>query len=363
MYFQRGLIVVLKIGNRKIKPGDRIFLRLPVTRVLDGSELTIPLHVICGTQVEPVLGLTALEHGGESASLNAVRRIVNETDTSKLKGTILAIPIMNPLAFAQGERLTPRTAKWPGQDVGFSDISRLLAVEHPGRRSEYYMGSLHEEDISITEAMLRVICDEFLDNIEYCIRFHGKCGGALKVVLPDMHQEFSFEMAKNFGMGLINDRFYKKYGTGNYLTKRKVPTIVAELGGPWHGKIFEKEGTKILMRGTHNIMKLLGMIEGEPELPEKQLFFRKSPHVRPTQAGYLLSNFEAADVGVGRPTAEVKKGDVLGTLFDPYSLKIIEELRAPVDGLLNALRVDGPVEAYMRGYFVADTTDPEAKWI
>ena len=84
---------------------------------------------------------------------------------------------------------------------------------------------------------------------------------------------------------------------------------------------------------------------------------------RHSRSGYLISNFEAADVGVGRPAAEVKKGDVLGTLFDAYTLEVIEELKAPIDGMLNMLRANGPVEAFMLGYSVADCYETEAKWV
>jgi predicted deacylase len=70
---------------------------------------------------------------------------------------------------------------------------------------------------------------------------------------------------------------------------------------------------------------------------------------------------EAGDVGIGRPTREVKEGEVLARVYSPYTLEEVEELRAPVDGLLYACRVSGLVEAQSEVLAVADFED--SKWI
>jgi hypothetical protein len=57
----------------------------------------------------------------------------------------------------------------------------------------------------------------------------------------------------------------------------------------------------------------------------------------------------------------VREGDVLGTLFDPYTFEDLETLRAPVDGLLYITRRSGPVRAGGHAYSIADLEG--SRWI
>ena len=50
----------------------------------------------------------------------------------------------------------------------------------------------------------------------------------------------------------------------------------------------------------------------------------------------------------------VEEGDLLGTLFDPYTFEETETLRAPIDGILYIARRSGPVRAGGHAYSVAD---------
>lgn len=44
---------------------DTGFCWLPVTRVSDGAELHLPLHVVTGARPGPTLGLAGMIHGNE----------------------------------------------------------------------------------------------------------------------------------------------------------------------------------------------------------------------------------------------------------------------------------------------------------
>ena len=109
------------------------------------------------------------------------------------------------------------------------------------------------------------------------------------------------------------------------------------------------------IRGIFNVIKFLGMMPGEMEVPARQLLFEIAPHVRPTTAGYLVSRFDPDQLFMGEETGiPVKKDEVLGTLFDPYTFEDLETLYSPVDGILYITRRSGPVEAGSHTYAVAD---------
>jgi predicted deacylase len=188
-------------------------------------------------------------------------------------------------------------------------------------------------------------------------------------MLYERRSEESQVLSRIFGLGIIHDPVTSggEEWSGPFMPltaytgKIGIPAITPEIGGGGHGEAFEGECEKIALRGIRNVMVHLGMMDGEIVLPEKQFYFRKAPHIRASQGGYLVSNMEAEDVGVGRPTREVSKGEVLGILYDPYSLEEVEQLKAPADGLLYMCQVSGLVEAQGGGIAVADFDG--SKWI
>ena len=140
-----------------------------------------------------------------------------------------------------------------------------------------------------------------------------------------------------------------------------IPSAVPEIGGGGHGEAFEAECERVGVKGTLNVMKHLGMLEGLPELPEKQFYFVHAPHVRATVGGYFVSDMEASDVGIGKPPREVSEGEVLGTIYNPYSFEELEQIKSPCDGLIYACRVSGLVNPQSEVLAVADYRD--SKWI
>jgi predicted deacylase len=317
--------------------------------------------VIRGEEDGPVLGLTSSVHGQEYYHNRIIRKIINEIESNKLSGTVLAIPVANPPAFAHKTRLTPYP---PEETEDFANLNRVF----PGRRLTPLFGSMEHTDISLTMKMASVITSEFVEKCTHIIDFHGHMqGGSLKKMLYNNYDPKSKELARFFGLGIIHDPITGDEEKGtfmpltSYAGKLGIPAIVPEIGGGGHGEIFEKKCEEIGVQGIRNILGYLGMTNDEVKLPEKQFYFQKAPHIRAKNAGYLVSYMEADDVGIGKPTREVDKGEVLGTIYDPYTLKELEQLKSPVDGLLYMCLVSGLIEAQGYGIAVADYED--SKWI
>jgi predicted deacylase len=188
---------------------------------------------------------------------------------------------------------------------------------------------------------------------------------ALKKMLFNLDPE-SKEMARVFGLGILHD----PPGTlsrGSLMTMTDyagtlgAKCIVPEIGGGGHGEAFESECERLGVQGTMNVMKHLGMLDGDPALPERQFYFRNAPHVRSTVGGYLVTDMMPGDVGIGREPREVREGESLGTIYSPYTLEKLEDIVAPCDGLVYACRVSGPVEPQSELLAVADYEGSE--WI
>ena len=60
--------------------------------MLNGADLTIPLHVITGRETGPTFGIITNTHGDEFLATIAIREFINALDTAKLKGRIVLVP-------------------------------------------------------------------------------------------------------------------------------------------------------------------------------------------------------------------------------------------------------------------------------
>jgi hypothetical protein len=124
--------------------------------------------------------------------------------------------------------------------------------------------------------------------------------------------------------------------------------VVAELGGGQQDtEVFVERG----IHGAHNVMRYLGMLEGIPELPARQMLAEERVVLRPHSGGMLLSDLDAS-----RLTETVPSDTVLGRIISPYSFEELERFVAPYEASILALvraRVS-PIEVGSYAFIVAN---------
>jgi predicted deacylase len=348
------------INRNTVQRGSKGYTRIKIAPMLDGNEISVPVHIVHGEKPGPVLGLFAGIHGSEYYQNRVIRRIVCETKPDKLIGTVVAVPVANPYAFSHASRQTPLPNE---ETVDFANLNRVF----PGKRLAPLFGSMVFTDVSLTMRIAQVITDHIVKRCTHIIDFHGQMKGmALRKMLFNLNEK-SMKIAKEFGLGVLHDPADSVSSNStlmpmtDYAGTLGIPAIIPELGGGGHGESFEKTCEDICVHGTRNIMIHLGMIEGTPSVPEIQFYFVNAPHVRSMHGGYLVTDLEAWDVGVSKEPREVRKGERLGVVYGPYSFEELEIVRAPCDGLIYACRVSGLVEPYSEILAVADFEG--SKWI
>ncbi len=350
------------LGDWHVNPGEKTFVRLPVTRLLSGQTLSLPLHVINGAKQGPVLGLLGAIHGTEYLPIRALRQVVLEIDPGQLSGTLLVVPVANPVSFAARQR--KNTPEW---DVDASNANRVF----PGVRAQpaFGSGASDPSDRSLSEMMVSVLVSQFFPALNALVDYHctGMLGRAqLKIIqaqnVDGKLKEQCHGMARAFGLGLIHEHDMKPTNASGHAIKKGIPVCVPEVGGSEQDRLFDDWSTRLTVQGTLNVMRYLNMLPGEIKVPERQFVFHHAPHVRPTRGGYLISEFEGEDlVKAGTAGLKVKTGDLLGTVFSPFTFETLEELRSPVDGFLYITMRTGLVEAGDPGYAVANLQD--SRWI
>ena len=88
----------VRIENVEARDGEKKTGYLSVGETAVASVL-IPIAIVKGTKPGPTLCISGGVHGYEYSSIEAVIRMVKETDPAKLSGTLLAVPVLNMAAF------------------------------------------------------------------------------------------------------------------------------------------------------------------------------------------------------------------------------------------------------------------------
>ena len=337
----------IEIGGRAFEPGTKEVVALPVTTDLDGTTITVYVHVISGQEAGPSLALLSALHGSEFLTIEMTRRLVASLEPSRMKGTVLAVPVGNPVALQMLTRNTPDESDAP-------DLNRVFPGQHTW----------------IAEQLAGVITESVLKNADYVIDFHmGLWGSVMASVAcgTDFDEEIvdeSLELAYAFGYPSIQSSKLAtsfpgpRSACGYAGAVLKIPNLIAGIGGAGFDKELEESWLKTNVDGIRNVMKHVGMLPGVLDLPEKYLVWEKRWRVNPSVGGYLLPEVTAADL-----MSEVASGQLLGRVVSPYTFEVLEELRAPGDGILFFAAREYPVRPGDWAFGVIEADDEMTRWV
>lgn len=339
----------ITIAGVTIRPGTKTSVPLRICRQRNGSDLQLQVNVINGSETGSKLFLSFGLHGSEWSQLEYLEEIISTVDPEEVKGTIMGISIANPIAFSY--HYTTRNTPDESDD---SDLNRVF----PGTPNVWVTGQIAYQ-----------ITKHILSKTDYLMDFHNGPWGSAALAstygidFPDENVvKQSSEIAKNFGCGFIAPRpvvtrFPGAKSLAGYAgAQLKIPNALFEIGGVGFGSEIESKWKGIAVKGVKNVLKHLGMIDGEPELPEKQLVYEKSFGARPSVGGYLKSYVNPETLG-----KKVEKGTLLGEVICPYTFKTLERLEAPESGILFFTARSYPVDPGDWAFAIIDLET--AKWI
>ena len=169
---------VEKFSQIEVAPGERAFAFLDVAVMADGAPLGIPVHVLRGKKDGPKIVVMATAHGYEICQISVIKELLETLDANEVRGTVVFVPVQNPVAFEMGTRGTWVDALWgdsgnmnrlwPGRPNGWltermthklssevfpgSDLVIDMHASGPGLTLAYgYYGSISEEEIEISK--------------------------------------------------------------------------------------------------------------------------------------------------------------------------------------------------------------------
>src|SRR4030066_2405979 len=117
----------LKIFGKSIKKATKKTFTVKVGEFADGTPISLTLRAVTGVNDGPRVSILGLQHGDEYSGMEIINRLIEGLKVGDLSGSIVAIPVSNPLAFNAAERASPppmgyenlnMNRVWPGDPKG-----------------------------------------------------------------------------------------------------------------------------------------------------------------------------------------------------------------------------------------------------
>jgi predicted deacylase len=275
--------------------------------LLDGLEH--PAFVARGEAGEgPKLSLIGGIHGCEYSSIAAVTQFMNELDTSRLRGTITAVPVVSMESF---RRRSPFVVPADGKN-----LNRCFPGSFEGTYTDVLARSIYETLIEPADVLLDLHGGDQVEALEPFAIYEASPVGAKAA-----------EIAAAFNLPYVVREEPKESGLGGMTTSAAaqagIPGVIAEAGGRG---LLEQSATALLASGVRNVVQTLGMLPGEPDpRPARQRQVGSFVWLRATAGGWWQWAVEAGD--------EVTEGQLLGRVSDLWG-DVREEIVAPEPGVV-----------------------------
>ena len=151
------------INGVTVTRGTRTTIDLPAGRLYTHTPMTIPVHVVSGKHAGPVLFISAAIHGDEINGVEIIRRLLKSSSLKRLRGTIIAVPIVNVHGLINHSRYLPDrrdlNRSFPGSDKGSlaARLAHLFMKEIVAQSThgiDLHTGALHRTNLPQIRANL-----------------------------------------------------------------------------------------------------------------------------------------------------------------------------------------------------------------
>lgn len=278
-----------EIGPVRVRPGQVQAVSLPITRLVTGADVDLPVRVVHGKEDGPTIWIDAAIHGDEAVGVEVVRQVLADLDPKTLRGTIVAIPIVNVLGFMTGDRYLPDRR----------DLNRSFPGSARG---------------SLASRIAHLMMTEVVAKCEVGIDLHT--GSDRRTNLPqiraDLDDPRTRELAAAFGAPVMLHARLRDGSLRAAAREAGAAVLLYEAGEAWRMDDWAIDAGVL---GVRRVLAALGMTDPVDEpTPEPSLESRRSGWVRARGTGMLH-----LEVALGE---HVESGQRLGGLFDSFGKRV-----------------------------------------
>ena len=302
----------------------------------DGPELDVP------DDGGPVVYAQAAQHGREVNGTAVLRRLherLTEGDAETLDGTLVAVPVADPLTFDRVSYTTPEPL-----DAVHSNMNRCW----PGDDE----GTLHER--------MAARLWSFASEADAVVDLHTGSPSMLTHTVY-MHDDAACRaLAEAFGTDLLlaeaaGDEADTEWSERNFAgkfrvaaTREGIPTITPELA---HSREIVADAVDVGVDGMIEVLRHEGLLAGDPHPWDGTIARNHLGRVNATESGLFTPE---RDLSIGDT---VREDERLGTVHDPTTFDMLQVAVADRDGIVYSIARESTVTAGSTLVGVAERLD------
>ena len=279
----------MEIAETIINPGESKVIKLKVAKLYDHmTDIDLPINVIRGKEDGPCLFISAAMHGDEINGIEAIRRVLTHKAIKNIKGTLIAVPIINVFGFNNKSRYLPDRR----------DLNRSFPGSPTG---------------SLASRLAHIFLTEVVDKCTHGIDLHT--GAIHRSNLPQirasLNNKETARLASCFGTPVILNSQIREGSLRESVVQRDIRLLIFEGGEALR---FDKAVTKSAVRGIFSVMQAIGMLDSLPSNFTKKTITtcvaKSSYWVRAQAGGIMIAKKKLGD--------RVQEDEILGIITDPF---------------------------------------------
>jgi len=290
----------ITIGDVTVSPGERAIVNLPIADLYTSTSLFMPLQILCGRNDGPIMFVSAAVHGDEINGVEIVRRLLRHKILRSLRGTLLAVPIVNVHGFINQSRYLPDRR----------DLNRCFPGSPKG---------------SIAARLAHTFVEQIVSKADYGIDLHT--GAVDRSNLPqirgNMDDDGTLAIARAFGAPVIVNSNIIDGSLRACVAKMGMPMLIYEAGEALR---FDEVSIRAGVRGVLRVMRSVGMLPmAKRSNTSESVLARSTRWVRSPESGIVGNKVKLG--------SKILKGQRLATVGDPLGIEE-EDVVAPFDGIV-----------------------------
>ena len=304
-----------------------------LARLPSGVAVETTVHRY-GTGEGPTLYVQAAQHGREINGTELLRRLHRRLtdasagpDAADLAGTLIAVPVADPLSFDRVSYTTPEPI-----DSAAPNMNRCW----PGDPE----GSIHERMAA------RLWTD--IEGADAIVDLHTGSPEMLTHTVYLRGDDDSRRLAEAFGTDLLlaeaaGDEAAAEWANRNFggklrvaATREGIPSITPELGS---NKQLDEAAIATGLDGLVGVLRRLGLLDGEADPWDGTRARNHLGRVRAADSGLFVVD-EGVELGM-----DVAAGDSLGSVYDPTTYEALQEATADREGVVYSIAREATVTA------------------
>ncbi|HXF81538.1 MAG TPA: succinylglutamate desuccinylase/aspartoacylase family protein [bacterium] len=291
---------MFRFGDVEVAPGRAARTHLPLLSTPDGEIVRAPVVILHGARPGPVLWIQACIHGNEVGGTLALHRLLAALAPAQLRGTIVAVPVLNVPAFRLRSRESP---------VDHANLNRVFPGDAGGRFSEQLADRIWRTVRATATAALDLHSAGDLGRVPFYAIYHADdtpASRTARAMVEAVGTPYLWASQADWLRGALFTR----------LTEEGIPAVIVEVGG---GEVTDDD-LRRFEQALYGVLAALEMIEAPVTRQRRYTILGASQMMQARSGGILAPAVRPGDI--------VPRDGVLAQLVNAYG-DVVEMVRCP----------------------------------